>query len=54
MSAASNGRDMSAKQQAFLIMSLIQGSLVVALADRNNQSVAAVRAALPKVLAADP
>jgi TetR/AcrR family transcriptional repressor of nem operon len=47
-------RDMSAKQQAFVIMSLIQGSLVVALADRNHESVAAVRAALPKVLAAIP
>ena len=44
--------DMPAVQQAFLLLSLIQGSLVLALADRNHDSLTAVRASLPKLLSA--
>lgn len=44
--------DMPAGQQAFLLLSLIQGSLVVALAGRNHDSLTAVRASLPKLLSA--
>ncbi|WP_161563971.1 TetR/AcrR family transcriptional regulator [Cupriavidus lacunae] len=44
--------DMPAGQQAVLLLSLIQGSLVVALAERNHDSLTAVRASLPKLLSA--
>jgi TetR/AcrR family transcriptional repressor of nem operon len=44
--------DMPAVQQAFLLLSLIQGSLVLALAERNHDSLTAVRVSLPKLLSA--
>src|SRR5882672_692503 len=45
-------RDMTPSQQAVLVQSLIQGSLVVALANRNHDSLDAIRGMLPKLLSA--
>jgi len=44
--------DMPAEQQAFLVLSLIQGGLVLALADRSHDSLVAIRDSLPKLLSA--
>ncbi|MER0630286.1 TetR/AcrR family transcriptional regulator [Pseudomonas aeruginosa] len=44
--------DMPAEQQSYLLLSLIQGSLVVALAERNHDSLTAVLASLPNLLSA--
>jgi TetR/AcrR family transcriptional repressor of nem operon len=40
-------RDMSSTQQAVLLQSLIQGSLVLALAERSHESLAVVRSNVP-------
>jgi len=45
-------RDMTTSQQGLLLMSLIQGSLVLGLADRNGESLAAVQSSLEKLLSA--
>ena len=45
-------RDMTPTQQGFLLQALVQGSLVVSLADRSAESLSAIRAMLPKLLSA--
>jgi len=45
-------RDMTTTQQGLLLMSLIQGSLVLGLADRNGESLATIQASLAKLLSA--
>jgi TetR/AcrR family transcriptional repressor of nem operon len=45
-------RDMTTQQQSVLLLSLIQGSLVLALAERNGESLATIQASLAKLLSA--
>ena len=43
-------RDMTTTQQSTLVLSLIQGGLVVALAERSGESLASIQATLAKLL----